>query len=76
MTPLSPEEIERMLSRPGVTYEDIAEYERLNVEHVYAHLSSPARFEAEAPAREARETRRAELFRKLYGRTPGEPPGE
>jgi hypothetical protein len=72
MTPLTPEEIKSMLSRPGVTPEDIDEYERLNAEHFHSYMGTAAARDAEAPARDAR---RAYLFTKLYGRNPEEPPG-
>jgi hypothetical protein len=60
-----------MLSRPGVTSEDIDEYERLNAEHMHSYLGAATALDAEAPAREAR---RAYLFTKLYGRNPEDPP--
>jgi hypothetical protein len=73
MTPLTPEEIKRMLSRPGVTPEDIDEYERLNAEHLNSRQGVAAALDTAVPAREAR---RAFLFTKLYGRNPEEPPDQ
>ncbi len=71
MTPLSPQEKQAMLSRPGVAPVDIEEYERLNAERFTRDPSLPAALDA---ATSSRESRLAELYMKLYGKNPGEPP--
>jgi hypothetical protein len=71
MTPLTPEERQRMLSRPGVVTEDIDEYERLQAERFLHDPSLPNPRAAEASARESR---LEYLYTKLYGKRPGEPP--
>jgi hypothetical protein len=72
MEPLSPEEKNRILqNQPDATQQDIEEYERLLSQNF---ATDPRQRVQRTLALEQRETRLAELYQKLYGKRPGEPP--
>ena len=66
MTPMKPQEVERLLNeRPHVTRDDIHEYERLTVHHLRTNPHIP-KSEEERAVHAQREQRLKELHAKLY----------
>jgi hypothetical protein len=66
MEPIKPDVVARILKdRPSVSYSDIEEYQRLQVEHFMTNPFLPKSPEQEEETKK-RESRMHELYNKLY----------